>query len=54
MSDTAAVVDPAALREFDDLTRFDTTVLAPERTLAEKLALLHHRATVRDLDALRR
>jgi predicted nucleotidyltransferase component of viral defense system len=54
MSETAADVDPTAERDFADLTRFDVTVLAPERTLAEKLASLHHRATVNDLDALRR
>lgn len=54
MSDAAAVIDPTAERDFADLTRFDVTVLAPERTLAEKLAFLHHRATVGDEDALRR
>jgi predicted nucleotidyltransferase component of viral defense system len=54
MSETASAIDPAALRDFDDLTRFGVTVLAPERTLAEKLAFLHHRATVGDVDALRR
>lgn len=54
MSDTASEIDPTALREFADLAPFDVTVLAPERTLAEKLAFLHHRATVGDVDALRR
>jgi predicted nucleotidyltransferase component of viral defense system len=54
MSETAAAIDPTAERDFDDLARFDVTVLAPERTLAEKLAFLHHRATVGDVDALRR
>lgn len=54
MSDAAAEIDPSALDEFVDLTSFEVTVLAPERTLAEKLAFLHHRATVGDLDALRR
>jgi hypothetical protein len=34
---------------YDDLSAFDVTVLAPERTLAEKLAHLHHRASTRDL-----
>ena len=53
MSDAAAEIDPSALDEFVDLTSFEVTVLAPERTLAEKLAFLHHRATVGDLDALR-
>lgn len=54
MSEAAAVIDPTAEADFADLTRFDVTVLAPERTLAEKLAFLHHRATVGDVDALRR
>lgn len=54
MSDAAAEIDPSALDEFVDLASFEVTVLAPERTLAEKLAFLHHRATVGDLDALRR
>ncbi len=54
MSEAATVIDPTAERDFADLTRFDVTVLAPERTLAEKLAFLHHRATVGDVDALRR
>ncbi|MCB0994627.1 MAG: nucleotidyl transferase AbiEii/AbiGii toxin family protein [Acidimicrobiales bacterium] len=54
MSEAAAVIDPTAERDFADLTRFDVTVLAPERTLAEKLAFLHHRASVGDLDSLRR
>jgi predicted nucleotidyltransferase component of viral defense system len=54
MSDAAAMIDPTAEGDFADLTRFDVTVLAPERTLAEKLAFLHHRATVGDVEALRR
>jgi predicted nucleotidyltransferase component of viral defense system len=54
MAEAAAEIDPSALNEFADLTSFDVTVLAPERTLAEKLAFLHHRATVGDFDALRR
>ena len=54
MSEAAAMIDPTAERDFAELTRFDVTVLAPERTLAEKLAFLHHRATVGELDALRR
>ena len=54
MSEAASSVDPTALRDFADLTRFRVTVLAPERTLAEKLAFLHHRASVGDADALRR
>ncbi|HWL42579.1 MAG TPA: nucleotidyl transferase AbiEii/AbiGii toxin family protein [Ilumatobacter sp.] len=54
MAEAAEAIDPSALVDFTDLTAFDVTVLAPERTLAEKLAFLHHRATTRDLDALRR
>jgi predicted nucleotidyltransferase component of viral defense system len=54
MAEAAESIDPTAEGDFADLTRFDVTVLAPERTLAEKLAFLHHRATVGDLDALRR
>lgn len=54
MSEAAAVIDPTAERDFADLTRFEVTVLAPERTLAEKLAFLHHRATVGDVETLRR
>jgi predicted nucleotidyltransferase component of viral defense system len=54
MSDTASMIDPSAIDDFADLTTFDVTVLAPERTLAEKLAFLHHHATVGDIDALRR
>jgi hypothetical protein len=34
MSDAAAEIDPSALDEFADLTSFEVTVLAPERTLA--------------------
>ena len=54
MAEAAESIDPSALADFVDLTEFDVIVLAPERTLAEKLAFLHHRATVGDLDALRR
>ena len=53
MSEAAEEIDPSALDAFDDLTPFDATVLAPERTLAEKLAFLHHRATVGDLNGQR-
>lgn len=54
MSEAASSVDPTALPDFADLAPFDVTVLAPERTLAEKLAFLHHRASVGDANALRR
>lgn len=40
--------------DFEDLASIDIGVLAPERTLVEKLAFLHHRATVRDYRALAR
>lgn len=53
MSEMAEEIDPSALAEFEDLGGFEVTVLAPERTLAEKLAFLHHRASTGDLDALR-
>lgn len=54
MMDAAGAIDPSALREFTDLKPFEILTLAPERTLAEKLAFLHHRASVGDLAALRR
>lgn len=54
MSETANQIDRAASDDFADLRAFEVTVLAPERTLAEKLAFLHHRAAIGDLDALRR
>lgn len=54
MAGVAEKVDQALAREFADLSPFDTTVLAPERTLAEKLAFLHHRSSINDADSLRR
>ena len=54
MAEAAAAIDPPALLEFTDLAMFDILVLAPVRTLAEKLAFLHHRASIHDLDGLRR
>lgn len=54
MAEAAEQIDPSALGDYTDLGAFEVTVLAPERTLAEKLAFLHHRATTGDLDALRR
>ena len=53
MSRVAGETDPAAVDDFEDLGVFQVMVLAPERTLAEKLAFLHHRATVADHTALR-
>lgn len=47
-------IDPSALDDYADLAAFDVTVLAPERTLTEKMAFLHHRSTTGDLDELRR
>ncbi len=54
MAAAAVDVNPAAATGYKDLAAFDTIVLAPERTLAEKLAFLHHRATVGDTTALTR
>jgi predicted nucleotidyltransferase component of viral defense system len=54
MSHAADQIDPTAHDDYADLAAFEVTVLAAERTLAEKLAFLHHRATVGDLDALTR
>jgi len=42
----------SSVGDYTDLIPFDVTVLAPERTLAEKLAFLHHRATIGDEKAL--
>jgi nucleotidyltransferase AbiEii toxin of type IV toxin-antitoxin system len=53
MSQAAGDTDPAAVEDYADLAVFPVTVLAPELTLAEKLAFLHHRASVRDYAALR-
>ena len=53
MSQVAGDTDPAAVDDYSDLGVFEVTVLAPERTLAEKLAFLHHRASVGDHTALR-
>ena len=52
MSETAERLDATSLAEYSDLSPFDVTVLAPERTLAEKLAFLHHRATTNDVVVL--
>lgn len=52
MAEAAIAIDPGAASRYIDLTSFEVTVLAPERTLAEKLAFLHHRATTNDLTAL--
>ena len=41
-----------AIDDYTDLAPFDVIVLAPERTLAEKLAFLHHRATIGDHEVL--
>lgn len=52
MSEAADVINPVAAQQFRDLPAFEVVVLAPARTLAEKLAFLHHRATVKDVSAL--
>lgn len=54
MAAAAEGVATGARSDYVDLDAFEVTVLAPQRTLAEKLAFAHHRATVRDLDALQR
>lgn len=54
MSQVAGETDRTAVEDYADLAVFQVTVLAPERTLAEKLAFLHCRSTVGDHDALRR
>lgn len=53
MSQTVGETDPAAVDDYADLAVFPVMVLAPERTLAEKLAFLHHRSSVGDYVALR-
>ncbi len=52
MSQTVGETDPAAVEDYADLAVFHATVLAPERTLTEKLAFLHHRSSVGDYAAL--
>ena len=52
MADVAERTQPGSAGEFADLASFTVTVLAPARTLAEKLAFLHHRATAGDSEAL--
>ena len=52
MAEAAIAINPEAATRYVDLTSFEVTALAPERTLAEKLAFLHHRATAEDLTAL--
>lgn len=52
MADAAVIINPEAATRYVDLAAFEVTVLAPERTLAEKLAFLHHRASTNDLTAL--
>lgn len=54
MAQVAEERDATALTEFVDLAPFDVTCLAPHRTLAEKLAGVHHRATVQNYELLRR
>ncbi|MHB8245898.1 MAG: nucleotidyl transferase AbiEii/AbiGii toxin family protein [Acidimicrobiales bacterium] len=48
----AETVTPGSRADYVDLDAFEVTVLAPQRTLAEKLAFLHHRASIGDLQAL--
>lgn len=54
LADAAEFVEPGSSAEYPDLGSFDVTTLHPARTLAEKLAFLHHRASQGDLEALER
>lgn len=54
MSAAAEEVNRDVADRYVDLAPFEATVLAPERTLGEKLAFLHHRSTVNDANALRK
>lgn len=47
----AETIDEGSAAEFEDLASFQVDTLHPARTLAEKLAHLHHRASAGDLDA---
>ena len=44
-SEAAEEIDASALADYADLAPFDVIVLAPERTLAEKLAFLQEHIT---------
>jgi hypothetical protein len=52
LGSAAEYVAEGSRSEYDDLAPFEVTVLAPERTLAEKLAFVHHRASTRQLEQL--
>ncbi len=54
MSAAAEIENQTAALDYADLAPFPVIVLAPERTLAEKLAFLHHRSSNADLEALTR
>jgi len=47
LGSAAEYVAEGSRAEYSDLATFEVTVLAPERTLAEKLAFDHHRASTR-------
>lgn len=53
LAQNAETVTVGSRSEYSDLDSFEVTVLAPERTLAEKLAFLHHNASCRDMERLR-
>jgi len=52
MAANAEFVTPGSRLDYLDLDSFPVAVLAPQRTLAEKLAFLHHRACEGDYTAL--
>jgi hypothetical protein len=54
MADVAEEQEQGSSFDYADLEAFEVTVLSPHRTLAEKLAFLHHRATQGDAEALQR
>lgn len=54
MGDAAERAEPGSSADYSDLAPFTVTALSPERTLAEKLAFLHHRSSIDDEDMLRR
>lgn len=51
LADIAEAIDEGSAAEFADLASFQVDTLHPARTLAEKLAHLHHRASAGDVDA---
>ena len=54
MADAAEAQETGSSLDYTDLEAFEVTVLSPQRTLAEKLAFLHHQATDHQADAIRK